>query len=83
MTACASTPTSPVIARTDATFETTGLGKTRIAAKQYNGVVDERAGRIIKQGIGMVGKVLGTGSMDLKPNQYLKKSTALVDFNSY
>lgn len=88
LTACASTPTSPVIARADATFETTGLGKTKVAAKQnaltaaqkrcglatpvvikdemvYNGVIDERAGRMIEQGIGVVGKVLGTGSVDL------------------
>lgn len=31
----------------------------------YNGIIDERAGRMIEQGIGVVGKVLGTGSVDL------------------
>lgn len=79
---CQSTPTAPVIARADATFETTGLGKSRTDAQtdalaaakkqcgvrspivlkdstKYNGVLDERSGRLIEQGISVAGSVLG------------------------
>ena len=34
MTACQSTPTAPVIQRADSTYETTGLGKTKIQAQE-------------------------------------------------
>lgn len=89
LSACASTQsTSPVIARGDATFETTGLGKTKLIAQEnalnaakkqcgmrtpvivkdsttYNGVMDERTGRIIEQGINVVGAIFGTASPKL------------------
>lgn len=88
LTACQSTPTSPVIARADNTFETTGLGKTKATAQNnalasakaqcgyktpvvindittYNGVMDERMGRVMEQGAKVVGTILGTGSPEL------------------
>lgn len=33
LTACQSTPTAPIITRADSTYETTGLGKTKIIAQ--------------------------------------------------
>lgn len=87
LSACQSTPT-PIIARSDNTFETTGLGKTKAIAQNnalasakaqcihktpivindtttYNGVMDERMGRIIEQGAKVVGTILRTGSPKL------------------
>ncbi len=88
LTACQSTPTAPVIARADASFETTGLGKSKTDAQsqalaaakaqcgiktpivlkdttRYNGVLDERTGRLIEQGAAVVGSVLGTNTPSL------------------
>ena len=88
LTACQSVPTAPVIARADQSFETTGLGKTKIDARKdaltsakkqcglktpivlsdttkYNGVFDEKAGRLIEQGVSVVGSVLGKATPNL------------------
>lgn len=88
LTACQSTPTAPVMQRADSTFETTGLGKTKVQAQKnaldsakktcgmrqpivlsndvvYNGVLDERTGRMIDQVGTVVGAVLGAKSPDL------------------
>ena len=88
LTACQSTPTAPVMQRANSTFETTGLGKTKVQAQQqaldsakktcgmrqpivltdnvtYNGVLDERTGRMIDQVGSVVGAVLGAKSPDL------------------
>ena len=88
LSACQSTPTSPVMQRANATFETTGIGKTKVQAQQnalnsakktcgmrqpiiltnnvvYNGVLDERTGRMIDQVGTVVGAVLGAKSPDL------------------
>lgn len=87
LTACQSTPTTPVIQRADSTYETTGIGKTKVEAKQsaltsanqtcgmrqaiiiedelrYNGVLDEKMGRMIDQVGSVAGSIFGTG----KPN---------------
>lgn len=81
-------PSTPVIARADATFETTGLGATKLKAQEtaltaakkqcglktptiiedkitYNGVLDEKTGRMIEQGVGIIGSVLGKVTPDL------------------
>ena len=88
LSACQSTPTSPVMQRANSTFETTGLGKTKVQAQQnalnsakkscgmrqpiiltdkvvYNGVLDERTGRMIDQVGSVVGAVLGAKSPNL------------------
>lgn len=88
MTACQSTPSLPVIARADNSFEITGLGETKVkaqalaleSAKQqcrhktpiiisdtttYNGIVDEKMGRVLEQGVNVIGAVLGTATPDL------------------
>ena len=88
LTACQSTPTAPVMQRADSTFETTGLGNTKVQAQKnalesakhtcgmrqpivltnnvtYNGVLDERTGRMIDQVGTVVGAVLGAKSPDL------------------
>ncbi|WP_227429602.1 hypothetical protein [Psychrobacter sp. I-STPA6b] len=88
LSACQSTPTAPVMQRADRTFETTGLGKTKVQAQQnaldsakkqcgmrqpiiltndvkYNGVLDERTGRMVDQVGAVVGAVLGTSSPNL------------------
>lgn len=88
LSACQSTPSSPVIQRADSTYETTGLGETKIKAQQnaiasanqtcrskqvivvkdtvkYNGVLDERMGRIVGQAGAVLGTILGTGSPEL------------------
>ncbi len=88
LSACQSTSTAPVITRADATYETTGLGKTKTDAQRdalaaakkqcgtrnpvilkdttkYNGIVDERTGRLIEQGAAVAGAVLGTGVPNL------------------
>lgn len=82
LSACQSTPSSPVIQRANATYETTGLGESKVKAQQnainsanstcrrkqviivedkvtYNGILDERAGRMIGQVGAVVGSVLG------------------------
>ncbi|SJM72902.1 hypothetical protein [Psychrobacter piechaudii] len=87
LSACQSTPTAPVIQRVDSTFETTGVGKTKVQAQEnalasakktcgmrqavivkdevkYNGLFDQRTGRMIDQAGAIAGVVLGTG----KPN---------------
>lgn len=88
LSACQSTPTAPVMQRANSTFETTGLGKTKVVAQQkaldsakktcgmrqpiiltnkviYNGVLDERTGRMIDQVGTVVGAVLGAKSPNL------------------
>lgn len=88
LSACQSTPTTPILKRADQSFETTGLGKTKAAAKQnalnaaqkqcktrtptvltdsatYNGVLDEKTGRMIEQGVGVIGAILGTKTPNL------------------
>lgn len=88
ISACQSTPSSPVIQRENATFETTGLGETKIKAQQsaidsankscrgkqvivvkdtvkYNGILDERAGRMVGQAGAVLGTILGTKSPEL------------------
>ncbi|MDN5565188.1 MAG: hypothetical protein L0G25_00195 [Psychrobacter sp.] len=87
LSACQSTPSSPVIQRADATYETAGLGASKVKAQQnaidsasktcrskqviivndevkYNGLLDERAGRMIGQVGAVVGSVLGNKSPD-------------------
>lgn len=87
LSACQTTPTAPVIQRANSTFETTGVGKTKVEAQEvalasakktcgmrqaivlkddlkYNGVFDERTGRMIDQVGSIAGVVLGTN----KPN---------------
>ena len=87
LSACQSTPTAPVIQRADSTFETTGIGKTKVQAQEnalasakktcgmrqaiivkdelkYNGMFDQKTGRMIDQVGSIAGAVLGTG----KPN---------------
>ena len=91
LSACQSTPSSPVIQRANSTFETTGLGVTKVKAQQnaidsasktcrskqviivndevkYNGLLNERAGRMIGQVGNVVGSVLGKASPDLSRN---------------
>ncbi|MDO4895913.1 MAG: hypothetical protein Q3971_01015 [Moraxella sp.] len=88
LTACQSTPSVPVIARADNTFEITGLGSTKLKAQTsalndakkhcgsktpivisdsttYNGVIDEKMGRVIEQGVGVLGTVLGATTPNL------------------
>ncbi len=88
LSACQSTPSSPVIQRADSTYETTGLGDTKIQAQQnaidaanktcrskqvivvkdtvkYNGVLDERMGRVVGQAGAVLGTIFGTGSPEL------------------
>lgn len=86
--ACQSTQSSPVIQRANATYETTGIGSTKIQAQQnainsanktcrnkqvivindkttFNGIINERTGRMVEQVGVVVGSVLGTNSPDL------------------
>ncbi len=88
LAACQSTPTGPVIAKTDNTFETIGLGANKIKAQEsalnnakkscgykqpivikdtlvYNGVVDEKMGRAVEQGIGILSSVFGNKTPDI------------------
>ena len=88
LSACQSTPSSPVIQRADATYETTGVAETKIKAQQnaldsaqntcrskqvivvednvkYNGILDERTGRMVGQMGAVVGSIFGTGTPDL------------------
>ncbi|WP_201594698.1 hypothetical protein [Psychrobacter vallis] len=88
LSACQSTPSSPVIQRANATYETTGIAETKVKAQQnaldsaqktcrskqviivndtvkYNGILDERTGRMVGQVGAVVGSIFGTGSPDL------------------
>ena len=88
LSACQSTPSSPVIQRANSIYETTGLGDTKVKAQQnaltsakstcrtkqvivvedkvtYNGILDERTGRMVGQVGAVVGSIFGTGSTDL------------------
>jgi len=88
LTACQTTPTSPVMQRANSTYETTGLGKTKVQAQQnalnsakkscgmrqpiiindsvkFNGVLDERTGRMVEQAGSVLGAVLGTRTPNL------------------
>ena len=91
LSACQSTPSSPVIQRANSTFETTGIGDTKVKAQQnaldsasktcrgkqviivedtfkYNGILNERAGRMIGQVGAVVGSVIGKSSPDFSRN---------------
>lgn len=88
LSACQTTPTAPVMQRANSTFETTGLGKTKVIAQQnalasakkscglrqpivltnsvkYNGLLDERTGRVVDQVGSVVGAVLGAKAPNL------------------
>lgn len=88
LTACQSTPTNPVIARSDNTFETTGFGKTKTEAQNsaltsakaqcghktpiiikdtlnYQGVIDEKVGRVAEQSAKVIGAILGMGTPEI------------------
>ncbi len=88
LSACQSTPTSPVIQRANATYETTGLGVSKAKAQQnaidsatktcrgkqvivindkatYNGILDERSGRMIGQVGAVIGSVLGNKTPEI------------------
>lgn len=88
LSACQSTPSSPVIQRANSIYETTGLGDSKVKAQQnaissadntcrgkqviivedkvtYNGILDERTGRMVGQMGAIVGSVLGTGTANL------------------
>ncbi|MGP1571091.1 MAG: hypothetical protein D8B60_07030 [Moraxella sp.] len=88
LSGCQNTPISPVIPKADSTFETTGLGSTKVKAQHaamqsaqkqcghktpvvisdkttYNGVVDEKLGRVIDQGAAVLGTIIGVGKPSL------------------
>ena len=88
LSACQSTPSSPVIQRANSIYETTGIAETKIKAQQnaidsaqktcrskqviivddnvkYNGILNERTGRMVGQVGAVVGSIFGTGSPDL------------------
>ena len=88
LSACQSTPSSPVIQRANSTYETTGIASTKVRAQEnalesakktcgsrqvivlddevkYNGLLDERAGRVVGQVGAVVGSIFGTGSPQL------------------
>lgn len=88
LSACQSTPSSPVIQRANSVYETTGIADTKVKAQQnaidsaqktcrgkqviivndttkYNGILDERTGRMVGQVGAVVGSIFGTGSADL------------------
>lgn len=88
LTACQSTPSVPVVARADNTFEITGLGSTKPKAQTsalenakkhcgiktpivisdsttYHGVLDEKMGRVVETGVGVIGAVFGKNTPDL------------------
>lgn len=91
LSACQSTPSSPVIQRANSNFETTGIANTKVKAQQnaldsakntcrgkqvivlddkvkYNGILDERTGRMIGQVGAVAGTIFGTGSPNLSRN---------------
>lgn len=88
LSACQSTPSSPVIQRANSIYETTGIAETKVKAQQnaidsaqktcrskqviivddnvkYNGILNERTGRMVGQVGAVVGSIFGTGSPDL------------------
>lgn len=88
LSACQSTPSSPVIQRANSIYETTGIADTKVKAQQnaltsakstcrskqviivedkvnYNGILDERTGRMVGQAGAVIGSIFGTGSPDL------------------
>lgn len=88
LSACQTTPSSPVIQRANSVYETTGIADTKVKAQQnaidsaqktcrskqviivndtvkYNGILDERTGRMVGQVGAVVGSIFGTGSADL------------------
>ena len=88
LSACQSTPSSPVIQRANSIYETTGIAETKVKAQQnaidsaqktcrskqviivddkvtYNGILDERTGRMVGQVGAVVGSIFGTGSPEL------------------
>jgi len=88
LSACQSTPSSPVIQRANSIYETTGIADTKVKAQQnaidsaqktcrgkqviivddkvtYNGVLDERTGRMVGQAGAVIGSIFGTGTPDL------------------
>lgn len=88
LSACQSTPSSPVIQRANSIYETTGIADTKIKAQQnaidsaqktckskqviivddkvtYNGILDERTGRMVGQAGAVIGSIFGTGTPDL------------------
>ena len=88
LSACQSTPSSPVIQRANSIYETTGIAETKVKAQQnaidsaqktcrskqvivvddnvkYNGIINERTGRMVGQVGAVVGSIFGTGSPDL------------------
>ena len=88
LSACQSTPTAPVMQRANSTYETTGLGDSKVQAQQnalnsakktcgirkpivlndtvkYNGVLDERTGRMVEQVGSVVGAVFGAKTPNL------------------
>ena len=88
LSACQSTPSSPVIQRANSIYETTGIADSKVKAQQnaldsakntcrskqviivddkvtYNGILDERAGRMVGQAGAVIGSIFGTGSPDL------------------
>lgn len=88
LSACQSTPSSPVIQRANSIYETTGIADSKIKAQQnaldsakstcrskqviivedkvkYNGILDERTGRMVGQAGAVIGSIFGTGSPDL------------------
>ncbi|MDN5620635.1 MAG: hypothetical protein L0G63_09205 [Psychrobacter sp.] len=88
LSACQSTPSSPVIQRANSIYETTGISDTKVKAQQnaidsaqktcrskqviivednvkYNGILNERTGRMVGQVGAVVGSIFGTGTPDL------------------
>ncbi|MGA4438657.1 hypothetical protein [Psychrobacter pocilloporae] len=91
LSACQSTPSSPVIQRANSIYETTGIAETKVKAQQnaidsaqktcrskqviivddtvkYNGILNERTGRMVGQVGSVVGSIFGTGTPDLSRN---------------
>ena len=88
LSACQSTPSSPVIQRANSIYETTGIADTKVKAQQnamnsaqktckskqviivddkvtYNGILNERTGRMVGQAGAVIGSIFGTGTPDL------------------
>ncbi|MGP4863360.1 hypothetical protein ACTXGK_04110 [Psychrobacter sp. T6-5] len=91
LSACQSTPSSPVIQRANSIYETTGIADSKVKAQQnaidsaqktcrskqviivddnvkYNGILNERTGRMVGQVGSVVGSIFGTGTPDLSRN---------------
>jgi len=91
LSACQSTPSSPLIQRANSIYETTGIADTKVKAQQnaidsaqktcrskqviivddnvkYNGILNERTGRMVGQVGSVVGSIFGTGTPDLSRN---------------